>query len=79
MASGQASKEAITAIASAAKQQTELKPDAKLACFTFILEGRNGYVAEGFYPNVTPQQYKIIVAALEGKFDEEPPRIFVPA
>lgn len=50
-------------------------PDEKLACFTFILEARNGYTTEGHYPNVTPEQYKIIVAALEGKFDG--PRIIV--
>jgi hypothetical protein len=48
----------------------ELKNDASLATFTFILESRKGYMAEGFYPNVTMKQYKAVVMALEGKFDD---------
>ena len=59
----------LSAIAAASALAVPALPDAKLASFTFILESRSGYTAEGFYPNVTPHQYNLIVQVLEGKHD----------
>ena len=59
----------LSVIAAASALTVPPLADAKLASFTFILESRSGYTAEGYYPNVTPHQYSLIVQVLEGKHD----------
>lgn len=52
----------------------EVSPAAKdeRATFTYKLKSASGYGAEGCYDNVTPNQYRQIVAALEGTLREAP-------